>query len=432
MAKVMEIDVGTTNSYIAIVQDDHIQQVVALDSQIQLLIPDEDVDDPEISIVVPAMNERITIEDFVKWCKTGLDKAGVKGEILIVDSSSDETPQLALAGGARVLRTLPRGLGHAYIDAIPYIRGKYVLMGDADCTYDFRELSGFVDQFRAGYEFVMGSRFKGYIEPTAMPALHRYFGTPLTTLILNFLYSTRFSDIHCGMRGITRDALIRIELESKSWEYASEMVLKSVCLRLKTAEVPVRFLKDREGRLSHMKRAGWLEPWRAGWINLRAMLLYGADFFLMKPGVVLLLLGLSLTLPGIFGPVTVGPITFSLYWTMLGLTLSVVGLQSFYLACVVQVMYGYSPECVSRRLRLFAYDRMMLISSGLLLAGIAFAWPLLAEYVHFGLRLPVATARNQHLAVTGLLLVIASFLTFSSTLVVHAAAMRTRPRLTTT
>src|SRR5262245_37787228 len=143
MAKVMEIDVGTTTSYVAIVQDDHIQQVVALDSHIQLLIPDEDVDDPEISIVVPAMNERVTIEDFVEWCKTGLEKAGVKGEILIVDSSSDETPQLAVAHGARVLRTRPRGLGHAYIDAIPYIRGKYVLMGDADCTYDFREILGF-------------------------------------------------------------------------------------------------------------------------------------------------------------------------------------------------------------------------------------------------------------------------------------------------
>src|SRR5215831_297933 len=168
MAKVIGIDVGTTNSYVAIMQDDHIQQVVALDSQIQLLIPDEDVDNPEISIVVPAMNERITIEDFVKWCKTGLDNAGVKGEILIVDSSSDETPQLALACGARVLRTLPRGLGHAYIDAIPYIRGKYVLMGDADCTYDFCEISGFVEKFHAGYEFVMGSRFKGYIEPKAM------------------------------------------------------------------------------------------------------------------------------------------------------------------------------------------------------------------------------------------------------------------------
>src|SRR5262245_13403910 len=112
----------------------------------------------------------------------------------------------------------------------------------------------------------------------------------------------------------------------KSWKYASEIVLKSVCLRLKTAEVPVRFLKDREGRLSHMKRAGWLEPWRARWINLKEMLLYGGDFFLMKPrGCVVL--GLSLTLPGTFGPVTVGPVTFSLYWAMLGLTLSAVRLR---------------------------------------------------------------------------------------------------------
>src|SRR5262249_14318701 len=118
-----------------------------------------------------------------------------------------------------------------------------------------------------------------------------------------------------------------------------------------------------------------------------------------------------------------------LYWMLLGLTLSVVGLQSFYLACVVQVMYGYSQECVSRQLRLFAYNRMMLISVGLLLLGIAFAWPLLAAFVRFGLRLTVI-GRNQHLAVTGLLLVIASFLTFSSTLVVHAAAMRARARLT--
>jgi hypothetical protein len=328
-----------------------------------------------------------------------------------------------------VLRTTPRGLGHAYIDAIPYIRGKYVLMGDADCTYDFREISPFVNRFRAGYEFVMGSRFKGYIESRAMPALHRYFGTPLTTWVLNFLYSTRFSDIHCGMRGMTREALIRIELESKSWEYASEMVLKSVCLRLKTTEVPVRFLKDREGRLSHMKRAGWLEPWRAGWMNLRAMLLYGADFFLLKPGLALSLLGVALTLPATFGPVTLGPITLSLYWMMLGMTLSVVGLQSFYLGCVVQVMYGYSQECVKQRLQLFSYNRMMVISAALLFLGIALASPLLAEYIRLGLALPATADRNQHLAVTGLLLIFASFLTFASTLVVHAAAMRARARV---
>lgn len=226
----------------------------------ELLVPQDDTEAPELSIVIPAMNERITIGDFVDWCKAGLRGAGVTGEILIVDSSTDETAEIAIRHGARVLRTPKRGLGRAYIDAIPYIRGKYVLMGDADCTYDFRELSGFVEKFRGGFEFVMGSRFRGYIEPDSMPPLHRYFGTPFTTWILNALYGTRFSDIHSGMRGITREALTRIKLESQSWEYASEMVLKSVCLKLRTAEVPVRFLKDREGRLSHMKRGGWMEP----------------------------------------------------------------------------------------------------------------------------------------------------------------------------
>ena len=112
-------------------------------------------------------------------------------------------------------------------------------MGDADCTYDFRQLAPFVERFREGYEYVMGSRWKGSIEPGSMPALHRYFGTPFTTWILNRLYSSHFTDIHCGMRGITRDALERMSLQSQSWEYASEMVLKSVHMELRTTEVPV-------------------------------------------------------------------------------------------------------------------------------------------------------------------------------------------------
>ena len=194
----------------------------------------------------------------------GLDAAGVAGEILIVDSSTDRTAELALAGGARVLRTPKRGLGRAYIDALPFVRGKWIIMGDADCTYDFRQLRPFVEQFRDGYEYVMGSRWKGSIEPGSMPALHRYFGTPLTTCILNLVYSSRFSDIHCGMRGITRDALERMNLQSQSWEYASEMVLKSVHMELRTTEVPVTFLKDRDGRVSHHKREGWLSPVQGG------------------------------------------------------------------------------------------------------------------------------------------------------------------------
>ena len=392
-----------------------------VENEIELLIPDDDVADPLLSIVVPALNERITIAEFVEWCKAGLASAGIRGEILIVDSSTDDTPGIALAHGARVLRTPKRGLGRAYIDAIPYIRGKYVLMGDADCTYDFRELSGFVRQFRAGYEFIMGSRFRGAIEPHSMPALHRYFGTPVTTAILNILYSTNFSDIHCGMRGITRDALVRLELESQSWEYASEMVLKAVCLKLRTAEVPVHFLKDPAGRQSHMKRNGWLEPWRAGWINLRAMLLFGADFFLLRPGLALLALGLLLTVPVSLGPLPLGRITLSLNWMMLGLTLSVVGLQCFYLGCIVQVIYRYSPARADRWLRLFSYDRAMLASGLAGLAGCALGMPLVHEYLAGGLRLPAIPTPQMHLAVLGLLFLIAAFYTFSCTLVLHAA-----------
>ena len=155
----------------------------------------------ELSIVIPALNEEVTIGEFIAWCREGLERAGVCGQILIVDSSTDRTPEIALVGGAEVLRVPKRGLGRAYIDAIPFIRGEWIVMGDADLTYDFRELAPFVEKFREGFEFVMGSRFRGSIEEGAMPALHRYFGTPLTTWILNLIYGSSFSDIHCGMRG---------------------------------------------------------------------------------------------------------------------------------------------------------------------------------------------------------------------------------------
>ena len=402
--------------------------VSCADPELTLFVPERDVENPELSIVIPAMNERITIADFVEWCKIGLEKAGIEGEILIVDSSSDETPRLALAHGARVLKTPKRGLGRAYIDSIPFIRGKYILMGDADCTYDFRELSGFVEKFRAGFEYVMGSRFKGYIEPDSMPPLHRYFGTPVTTKILNFLYSTRFSDIHCGMRGITKDALIRIDLESQSWEYASEMVLKSVCVELRTAEVPVRFLKDPEGRLSHMKRGGWLEPWRAGWSNLRAMLVYGADFFVLRPGLALLALGLLLLALTTVGPVRIGPVTLSLYWSLAGLTMGVVGLQSFCLGCIVQVIYSYTPAARNRWLRLFEYSRTMTIAAAMAVCGIGLLLPLVLAYVSEGMVLYSLGGGTSRMAVSGLFLLIASFTIGNATLALHAAALRSGKR----
>jgi len=402
-----------------------LQAILGGDPDVELLVPANDVAEPELSIVIPALNEQLTIADFVAWCHEGMKKAGVAAEILIVDSGKDRTTEIALAGGARVLRTPKRGLGRAYIDALPYVRDRYVLMGDCDCTYDFRELAPFVEKFRAGAEFVMGSRFRGYIEPGSMPPLHRYLGTPVTTWILNIIFGSRFSDIHCGMRGITRDALARMDLQSQSWEYASEMVLKSVHMKLRTEEVPIRFLKDREGRLSHHKRSGWFSPWAAAWINLRAMFVYGANFFLFKPGLLLLLLGLLLTLPLSFGTQTIGPVTFDLHWMLLGLSLSILGLQCVYMGILSQIFFDYSGEVTARWFRRFPYTRTVFISAGLfgtgLLCGALLTW----TYVRNGLHLTAGAAVNN-LGATGLLLAILGFMTFTFTLMLHSTAVAVR------
>jgi glycosyltransferase involved in cell wall biosynthesis len=393
------------------------------DTQLRLLVPADDVADPELSIVVPALDEELTVGDFVDWCREGLAAAGVTGEVLIVDSSEDRTGEIALAHGARVLRGPRRGLGRAYIDALPYVRGRYVVMGDADCTYDFRELVPFVQRFREGYEFVMGSRWKGTIEPGSMPWLHRHLGTPVTTWVLNVVYASRFSDIHCGMRGITAGALRRMRLQSQSWEYASEMVLKSVHMGLRTTEVPVRFLKDREGRLSHHKRAGWSSPFRAAWINLRAMFVYGVDFFALKPGLGLLALGLALCLPLSLGPRTVGPVHLSLYWMLLGATLTLLGLQSFYVGCLAQVVHDYRGTARRRWLRLFPYDRTVALSGLGFLAGLCLAAALAVDYVRSGLTLSPSD-RVPYLGVLGLLVVLISFMTFTFVLLLHASSLR--------
>ena len=390
---------------------------------LRLLIPATDVAAPELSIVIPALNEELTIALFVDWCLAGLSSAGIAGEILIIDSSNDKTAEIAIAKGARVLKSPKRGLGRAYIDAIPYIRGKYVLMGDADCTYDFRNLKPFVERFREGQEYVMGSRFRGYIEVGAMPPLHQYFGTPVTTWLLNFLNGTSFSDIHCGMRGLTLDALKRMDLHSQSWEYASEIILKSIRMNLKTVEVPVRFLKDQEGRFSHHKRAGWFSPWYAAWINLRAMFVYGADFFLYRPGFVLLALGLLFTLPMTLGPVSIGPVTFSLYWMLFGLVLSILGLHGVYVGSLARVLFDYGGERTRRWLSRFAYTRSVLLSAFATLIGVALLVPLVALYFANGLALPGRAFPQNHLAITGLLFLVAGFMNFTFTLVLHAAAV---------
>jgi len=338
----------------------------------------------KVSIVVPALNEELTIGEFIGWCKEGLEKARVEGEIIIVDSSTDRTPEIAESMGARVLRVPKRGLGQAYIDAIPEIKGDYVIMGDCDCTYDFREIGNFIEKLDEGYEYVMGTRMKGYIEKDAMPKLHQYFGTPLTTKILNVVYGSKYSDIHCGMRGMTLDALKKISLESSSWEYASEMVLKSIKLRLKVTEVPIRFYKDREGRLSHHKRTGWFSPWLAGWINLRVMLEYTPQTFLKIPGILMSIIGFVFTAIVFWNRLTNTDSVFALHSLLFGVLLFVVGLSFYQSSILAEIYYGFDPEKTKKYRRRISYNRMMLIAFFLGVAGIAFAVYFLNYFIKGG------------------------------------------------
>ena len=371
-------------------------------ADIELRIPKVDAENPQISIVIPTLNEKINIAEFISWVKQGLATLPVSGEILIVDSSTDETAEIALELGARVLKVPKRGLGRAYIDSIPHIRGKYVVMGDADCTYDFRELRPFYDAFMNGATYVMGSRYKGSIEKGAMPFHHQYLGTPVTTWILNRIFGSRFSDIHCGMRAATLDLIKEMNLQSQSWEYASELVIKSVKLDANIKEVPVKFYKDRNGRESHHKREGWLSPYKAAWINLRAMFVYGADAFLIKPGGLLTAVGSLLTVLITIGPITIGKFELSLFWQMLGAFVFATGINFLFIGLNIRQLISSPRRRFKFTEKLFEYNLAVLISVVLFVCGVLMVFPLLEKYVSEGFKLNNSGVWRQHFAITGL------------------------------
>jgi glycosyltransferase involved in cell wall biosynthesis len=377
---------------------------------------------PEVSIVVPCLNEEVTVGEFVDWCFEGLRKAGVSGEVLIIDSSTDRSPQIAAERGARVITVPLRGLGRAYIDALPHVRGQIVIMGDCDLTYDFRELEAFIEAIHAGHDFVMGTRTKGDIEPGAMPALHRYFGSPATTRMFNVIYGTRFSDIHCGMRALTRDAFARLDLESNGWEYASEMILKAKRLGLRATEVPVRFWKDREGRESHLKRGGWKTPWIAGWESLRVMFLYAPDFFLLWPGAILAVLGIILCVALSGGRVYALGVGLDLHWMLFGIVLASAGYGAVQLALLARVFYGFNASATDRLLSIVTYNRGVAASAILVIAGLVPEAILIEHWISGGLRL----AAFQYSSVLGLLLILLGFQTFGFTLLLHMIGRRQR------
>jgi glycosyltransferase involved in cell wall biosynthesis len=345
-----------------------------------LYIPENEHTNPiEVSVVIPALNEELSIAEFIEWCNIGLKN--VHAEIIIIDSSTDQTPFLALKNGARVLRIPKKGLGNAYIKAIPYIRGKYVILGDCDLTYDFKDLKLFLKGFHDGYEFILGSRFKGKIEKNSMPILHRYFGNPITTLFLNIIYGTKFSDIHCGMRGVTKKALKKMKIKSQSWEYASEMVLKSKLLNLKTLEIPVNFYKEKDGRVSHHKRAGLLSPWLAGWINLKVMMVFNPSFFTNKLGILFISIGLIFSLLSYFDYIYIFSIGLSTNFHFFSFFIIIIGLLFIQLGISSKIIFERSLNIKYKSLS-FSYNFGIGIFVFLFLIGVTFMYTFFESYIH--------------------------------------------------
>ena len=240
----------------------------------------------KISIVVPTKNEEISIAEFINWCHEGISKSSVEGEILILDSSSDQTPIIAHSSGAKVLEITSHGLGNAYKGAQNKISGRYVFLGDADCTYDFRDLSPFIAKLESGYDFVIGNRFKGVIEKGAMPFHHQYFGSPITSIFFRYALGIPTGDIHCGMRAMTADLFNQLPFLEKGWEYATEMIVSARNLDAKIIEIPIHFYREPKGRISHHKRSSWLSPFRAGWGTLRVTTTYLIDRLFVFPGLI--------------------------------------------------------------------------------------------------------------------------------------------------
>jgi glycosyltransferase involved in cell wall biosynthesis len=249
------------------------------------------VENIDVSVIVPTKNEEVTAKLFIDWCNQGFAQSNLKGEIIFLDSSNDRTPEIAIQNGARVISVSRPGLGFAYKQGQGQVRGKWVILGDADCTYDFRKISDFINALKGGHDFVMGNRFIGSIEKGAMPLHHQYFGSPSTSFIFRYSLGIPVGDIHCGMRALTRDLYNKLPFLEDGWEYAPEMIVSARNLGAKIVEIPINFLKEPKGRISHHKRSSWFSPFKAGWGTLRVVATYLIDRVFLIPGLFFLIGG---------------------------------------------------------------------------------------------------------------------------------------------
>lgn len=324
----------------------------------------------ELTILMPCLNEAETLATCIGKARGFLDSHDVVGEVLIADNgSTDGSQDIAKANGARVIHVEQAGYGAALKGGIEAARGRFVIMGDADDSYDFSSLSGFVDKLRKGYQLVMGNRFRGGIAPGAMPPLHRYLGNPVLSFIGRLFFRSPVKDFHCGLRGFDREAILALGLTTPGMEFASEMVVKATLNRLRMAEVPTTLKPDGRGRPPHLR------SWRDGWRHLRFLLIFSPRWLFLYPGLALLLTGLAGLLVLLPGPRTLAGVTLDIH-TMLFASLAViVGYQAVQLG-VFSRFYGARagllPEdpTVTRLVEFTTLERGLVIGVLLMLGGL--------------------------------------------------------------
>lgn len=318
----------------------------------------------ELSIVMPCLNEAETLERCIVKAWAFLERSGIRGEILIGDNgSTDGSQEIARRCGARVVEVPVRGYGAALYGAVQQARGTYCVMGNSDDSYDFSALEGFVAQLRDGADLVMGNRFRGEVKPGAMPWKNRYIGNPLLSGIGRLLFRTPVRDFHCGLRGFSRAAFLRMDLRTTGMEFASEMVIKAMLLGMRVVEVPTTLAKDGRSRPPHLR------PFRDGWRHLQFMLLFSPNWLFFYPGIALMLIGFLVGGAIVVNPVYLAGVRFSLGTLIYCMMMIEVGFQAVLFA-VLSRAYAVQEGLVPQSARMQIVERVFSLESGIL-SGLA-------------------------------------------------------------
>jgi hypothetical protein len=334
----------------------------------------------EVSVVIPCLNEVRTVGICVAKAFRSFAELGVNGEVVVADNgSTDGSQAIAEDLGARVVPVSERGYGNALAGGIAAARGRYVIMGDADDSYDFSQLGLFVEKLREGHDLVVGNRFQGAIEPGAMPFLHKYLGNPVLSFIGRRLFGTACGDIYCGLRGFDRAKVATLDIRSGGMEFAIEMVVKATLGRWRVTEVPTTLSPDARERTPHLR------TWRDGWRSLRLLLLYSPRWLFLYPGLALLVAGLAAGAWLLPGQRTVGDVTFDVSTLLYAALAVVAGLQAVYFfvsARVFGVTAGLLPEDphLERLLRAFTLEAGLVAGLALLAAGVGLSLYALATW----------------------------------------------------